>query len=61
MKLLQLILFIFAIYFIRRLFQMYRFIKRVQEQQMSAEAQPRSKPGPQAHVVDAEYKVIKDA
>lgn len=61
MKLLKILLFIFAIYFIRRFIQLYRVMKKIQEEQLrqqreesQAKAQSRS-----GEVVDAEYKVIK--
>ncbi len=60
MKLLKIILFFFAIYFIRRLFQMYKFMqeqqKRMQEEQLKAEGAPKKEP----HSIETEYKVLKD-
>lgn len=61
MRLLKIILVIFAVYFIRRFMQMYRVMKAIQEQQ-KAQAQETAEnfkasvrnPG----VVNADFKVI---
>ncbi|HXH73617.1 MAG TPA: hypothetical protein VNJ08_01530 [Bacteriovoracaceae bacterium] len=67
MKLIKIILIIFCIYFIRRFIQLYRVMKKVQqEQQLNAQAErgtggPRTErkaPETARHVVDAEYKVM---
>lgn len=61
MKLLKIILFIFAIYFIRRFIQMYRVMKSIQEKQAQEAADAlRQQQKPQAGntVVDVDFKVI---
>lgn len=57
MNLLRIILIFFAIYFIRRAYQFYKFVlqqrKFIEEQQMKAQAQQKANDS-----IDAEYKVI---
>lgn len=60
MKLLKLICFLFLIYFIRRFIQMYKVVKRLQEQQAQGpqyqqQQTPKSQTG---SVVEADYKVV---
>jgi cell division protein FtsI/penicillin-binding protein 2 len=61
MKLLNIILIFFAIYFIRRLLGLWRVMKQVQyeqaRQEMERQNQEKSK-AQEGDVVDAEYKVI---
>jgi hypothetical protein len=63
MKLLKLVAFFILFYFIRRIFQMYSEMKKIQEEQR-ANQQPRqenqqTQNGPKnAKIVDAEYKVL---
>lgn len=61
MKLLKIIIFVFAIYFIRRFIQMYSVMKEIQKKQAqdAAEAlRQTQKPVQGTTVVDADYKVI---
>lgn len=60
MKLLKLLLFIFAVYFIRRFIQLYKVMKQVQENQLKAQSrQEQPWPAkPSSGVIDVEYKVI---
>lgn len=61
MKLLNIILIFFAIYFIRRLLGLWRVMKQVQyeqaRQEMERQNQEKSK-AQEGDVVDAEYKVL---
>ncbi len=62
MKLIKIILVFVAIYFIRRFIQMYRVMKRIQEQQMAqAQSQQnqgqRPDPSPK-NVINADFKVV---
>lgn len=61
MRLLKIILVIFLIYFIRRFIQMYKVMKRIQEEQRAQAAQR----GPETTyqktdktIVDADFKVM---
>ena len=59
MKLFKLILFLFAIYFIRRFWQLYKAMEqRGRELQAKEEAQATQKQTPDGKVVEAEYKVV---
>jgi hypothetical protein len=62
MRFFKIILVFVAIYFIRRFMQMYRVMKRIQEQQMAqAKSQQEQATRPQANpknVINAEYKVV---
>lgn len=63
MKLLNIILIFFAIYFIRRLLGLWRVMKQVQYEQERQEMERRNQEKSQTKaqegdVVDAEYKVI---
>ncbi len=59
MKLFKLILFFFAVYFIRRFWQMYRAMeKRGQELQAQENAPKEPAPIDKGKTVDAEFKVI---
>lgn len=54
MNLLRIILIFFAIYFIRRFFQLYKFVKKQSEMIKQQQNQTESK----NESIDAEYKVI---
>lgn len=63
MKLFKLILFFFAIYFIRRFWQMYKAMERrgqeLQEQENALKNAPKApSPSNNDKIVDAEFKVI---
>lgn len=68
MRLLKIIFVIFLIYFIRRFIQMYRVMKKIQEEQATLrqkQAQnqqyqnpPGQQPRQQENVINAEYKVL---
>ncbi len=59
MKLFKLLLFFFAVYFIRRFWQMYRAMeKRGQELQAREDAPKEQSPVDKTKTVDAEFKVI---
>lgn len=58
MKLFKILLFIFAVYFIRRFIQFYRVMKKIQEEQRKAGTNPQATPSNNSHIVDAEYKVM---
>lgn len=55
MKLFKIILFIFAVYFIRRFIQMYKVMKALQAQQMRAPMQKREQ---QSNAINADFKVL---
>ncbi len=60
MKLLRIILILFAAYFIRRFIQMYRALKQLQAEQSKAPAHTNQQRSPKdrGHIVEAEYKVV---
>lgn len=59
MKLFKLILFLFAVYFIRRFWQLYKAMEqRGRELQAKEEAQAAEKPAPEGKVVEAEYTKV---
>lgn len=59
MKLFKLILFFFAIYFIRRFWQLYKAMEqRGKELKSQEEAQAAQKQTTDGKVVEAEYKVV---
>ncbi len=60
MKLLKIIAFLFLLYLIRRFYQLYRAMKKIQEEQAlrAASEQMKSEGAPANKVVDAEYKVV---
>lgn len=59
MKLFKLILFFFAIYFIRRFWQLYKAMEqRGKELKAQEEAQASQKQTTDGKVVEAEYKVV---
>lgn len=60
MKLFKIILFFFAIYFIRRFIQFYRAVERRGRDIQAQEATPEDSPKttPDGKVVEAEYKVV---
>lgn len=63
MKLLRILLVILVIYFIRRFIQMYRTMKRIQEDQLAAAERERHRrpehgPGPSTGIINADYKVL---
>jgi len=63
MKLLKLIIAIFVIYFIRRFIQMYRAMKKIQEEQILKSQEDQSQAQSQSNeknktVINAEYTVI---
>lgn len=60
MKLLKLILFFFAIYFIRRFIQFYRAMKATQERNIELEKMMSQKPEEKnsGKTVEAEFKVV---
>lgn len=59
MKLLKLISFIFLIYFIRRLFQMFQAMKVVQERNAELEREnSKLKEAAQENTVDVDFKVL---
>ncbi len=61
MRLLKIILVIFAIYFIRRFIQMYNVMKKIQEEQRNQAAARGPETGAKKQektVVDADFKVV---
>ena len=64
MKLLKIIVAVFAIYFIRRFFQLYKAMKGLQEQQEQmmktrAHEEELNKAAKNGDVIEADFKVIK--
>ncbi len=61
MKLFKVILFLFALYFIRRFWQLYKAMERRGEELKAKEESLRSRtPMEDGKVVEAEYKVMDD-
>ncbi len=60
MRLFKLLIVIFGVYFIRRFIQMYRVMKRIQEQQQAQAQnhQASGAPHKQPSAIDAEYRVV---
>lgn len=62
MRLLKIIIVIFAIYFIRRFFQMYKVMKQIQEEQLKKseqyQKQNQTAPHETQNVVNADFKII---
>lgn len=61
MKLLKIILVFFIIYFVRRAFQFYRAVKRIQQENLQRQnefQQTAAQPKADGEVVNAEFKVL---
>jgi hypothetical protein len=56
MRLLKVILVIFFIYFIRRFIQMYRVMRKIQQEGQARPQEP--KPSMKSEVVEADYRVV---
>jgi hypothetical protein len=65
MKLLKLIIVVFLIYFIRRLFQFVKVMKNIQASQaameaaLKAQARAKSPPDQKDNAIDAEFKIVE--
>lgn len=57
MRLLKIICVVFLIYFIRRFIQMYKVMKRIQEEQANLRNQHAPKQAP-SEVINADFKVV---
>jgi len=59
MRLLKIIFIIFGIYFVRRFIQLYRAMKRIQDERVLFESQKQTESRvPRGPVIDADFKVL---